>query len=422
MRTTAVGLLLVLLAAVPPASGQEAVQAVDARVVYEGPAPHAFIRDRIQTTVVSVAERLLLGRSVDAARQLQPHLAEAFAVLERVLTGYAVVTVTADIGAATAVVVRLQPRGEVVREAAVRFDLREVPDRLHPLLTVLLQPAGDEIRLLPADLPAASGAWASPLLEEHSRAIIERALAGYTGQVTVVVGTRAVVDAVLRPRDTRVIRNIGIRFRSTTLPNLLLDQHAPAVASLSAFLRGVPVAFALSQTSALERLLTDALRVYPPVQQYGIVATAALQVGETTLVTVLADSTRYRASVEAQLNIGIGAPGPAVVARAGRFIIPGVDTFFELRLVPNTLTFDWDLGSSVAFGPATAVGVSYTVPTSAVTIWTSVGLTPDLTIRGSWNATGHAVEAALRYRLNAFLAWEVVGIPGQVWVRLVSNL
>jgi hypothetical protein len=414
--------LFVLLLAAPPAFGQEAVQRVDVQVVYDGPAPHAIVRDRILATVSSVAERLLLGRSLDAAMQLQPRLAETFVgVLERVITGYTVASAVADVGAVTAVVVRLRPQGPLIAETAVRLDLREVPMRLHALVTVLLQPSTDQMRLLPANLPVAAD-WAFLLLEEQARGIIERGLIGYTAGVTLRSGTAAVIEAAVRPRDTRVIRNVGVRFRSTTMPNLLLDQHAPAVASLSAFLRGVPVAFAADQVSALERIITDDLRAYPPVEQYRMVATASLQVGETTFVTVVADSMSYHASVEAQLNMGAGAPGPAVVARAGRFVTPGVDSFLELRLVPNTLSFDWDLGGSVAIGPATTVGVSYTVPTSAVTVWTSIGLTPDVTVRGSWNTTAQSFEAAVRYRLNAFLAWELVGVPGQVWVRLVSNL
>jgi hypothetical protein len=413
--------LLVLLLAAPPAFGQEAVQRVDVQVLYDGPAPHSFVRDRISATVSSVAERLLLGRSLDAAAQLQPRLAETFiGVLERVVTGYTVVSAVADVGVVTAVAIRLRPEAPLIGEAAVRLDLREIPTRLHALVTVLLQPSTDQMRLLPANLPAAAE-WAFPLLEDRARQIVERDLIGYTAAVT-LRGPAAVIEAAVHPRDTRVIRNVGVRFRSTTMPNLLLDQHAPAVASLSAFLRGVPVAFASDHASALERIITDDLRAYPPVEQYRMVATASLAVGETTFVTVVADSMSYHASVEAQLNIGAGAPGPAIVARAGRFISPGVDTFFELRLVPNTLSFDWDLGGSVALGPATAVGVSYTVPTSEVTVWTTIGLTPDWTVRGSWNTTDRSFEAAVRYRLNAFLAWELVGEPGQVWVRLVSNL
>lgn len=421
MRAIAACVLLVCLLAALPVFGQEAIQRVDTQVVYDGPPPHPVVRDRVLAAVSGVAERLLLGRSLDAARLLQPRLADTFVgVLERVVTGYAVTSAVADIGSVTAVVIRLRPEGAVIREPAVRFDLRDVPERLRALVAVLLQPAETQIRLLPAGLPAAAE-WAMPLLEEQAQTIIERDLAGYTAGVTVSPAP-AVVAAAIRPRDSRVIRNVGVRFRSTTLPNLLLDQHTPAIASLSAFLRGVPVAFAAAQTDALERMITEDLAAYPPIRQYHIVATAALQVGETAFVTVVADSLSYRASVEAHLNIGVGAPGPSLVGRAGRFIAPGIDTFLEFRLVPNTLSLDWDLGAGLSLGPGTSVGLSYTVPTGAVALWTTAGLSPDLTLRASWNTTAQRFEAAVRYRLNAFIAWEVVGVPGQVWLRLVSHL
>ncbi len=422
MRSIACCALLALLLAATPAFGQAAVQRLDVQVIFEGQPPHALVRERVQAAVASVAERLLVGRPLDQATQLQPRLAEAMVgVLERVITGYTIVSAVANVGAVTAVAVRLRPLGDVIRESAVRFDLREIPVRLHGLIPVLLQPVVDQVRLLPLGLPVAAD-WAYPLLEGQAQTLIERGLAGYTAAVSLRAAPDARIEAALRARDTRVIRNIGVRFRSATLPTVLLEQHGPAVASLGSFLRGVPVAFAAEHAGALERILTDDLSAYPPVRQYQIVATAALQLGETTFITVIADSLSYHASVEAQLNVGAGAPGPAIVARVGRFVTPGLDAFLELRIVPNTLSFDWDLGSSVALSPTTTVGLSYTVPTGAVTLWTSVGVGPDITLRGAWKTTGGSFEAAVRYRLNAFLAWEVVGVPGQVWVRLVSNL
>ena len=422
MRPFAYGVLLALLLGEAPALAQATVQRLDVQVVYETETPHAVVQERLRAAVASVAERLLVGRPLEQAMQLQPRLAETMAgVLGRVISGYTVVAAVGDIGAVTAVVVRLRPDGEVIREATVRVDLSEVPTRLHVLVPVLLQPVVDQIRALPFGLPVAAD-WAYPLLEGQAQILVERAVAGYTAAVTLRAAPQAVVGAALRPRDTRLIRNVGVRFRSSSLPSLLLDPHAPAVASLGAFLRGVPVAFAAEHRSALERILTDDLRAYPPVQQYRIVATPVLQVGETTFITVIADSLTYRASVEAHLNVGSGAPGPALIARAGRLVASPLDAFAEIRVVPNTLSFDWDLGARLAVSPTTALGVSYTVTTGAVSLWTSIGVSPDVSVRGTWNTSAHSYEAAVRYRLNDFLAWEVVGVPGQVWVRLVSSL
>ncbi len=169
MRSIACCVLLALLLAATPAFGQAAVQRLDVQVIFEGQPPHALVRERVQAAVASVAERLLVGRPLDQATQLQPRLAEAMVgVLERVITGYTIVSAVANVGAVTAVAVRLRPLGDVIREAAVRFDLREIPVRLHGLIPVLLQPVVDQVRLLPLGLPVAAD-WAYPLLEGQAQ-------------------------------------------------------------------------------------------------------------------------------------------------------------------------------------------------------------------------------------------------------------
>jgi len=253
---------------------------------------------------------------------------------------------------------------------------------------------------------------------------VEAGLAGFTAAVRARVrGDGARVEVGLRPRDTRVVRNIGVRFRSSSIPTMLLDQHGPAVASMADPLRGLPVVFAQAHQQALTRLISADLAAYPPARQYRIIATPVLDVGETTYVIVVADSLVYRGRVEAQLNIGTRAPGPAVVGHLGRRVTPGTEAFLELRLVPNTLSLEWLLGAEVAVSPTVALGASFAVVAQEPTVWTAVRLGLDTGLRGAWNLRTQAFEGALTYRVNEFLSGELIGTSqGEWWLRLTSNL
>lgn len=421
--------LLTLAAALvltSPALGQATVQRIELEVTIDGPPPHAIIRERLRATVQSVIERLLAGRPLDQLTILQPRLGETIAsVVDRVATGYAVSSTSVRLGVTSEVVVRLQPLGPLIREAEVVSDLRAVHSRLHALVAFLSQQSPEpEIRALFTGLPQAALAWAQPILESQAREAVERALAGFTAAVRARVrGESAQVEVVLAPRDTRVIRNIGVRFRSSSIPTMLLDQHNPAVASMAEPLRGLPVAFAQAHRSAIEALIKEDLTAYPPARQYGIIATPALDVAETTFVTVVADSVVYRARVEAQLNVGAQAPGPAVVGHLGRLIASGTEAFVELRLVPTPLSMDWHAGAQITLSPSTAVGASYAIVARETTVWTAVRAGLDTGVRASWNLGTDSFEGALTYRFNEFLSGELIATSrGLWWLRLVSNL
>lgn len=417
---------LAALGAAPPAFGQAVVQRVELQVLIEGPAPHAVIRERLAATVLSVAERLLVGRPLDQVTALGPGLGETIAgVVGRVAAGYAVSSAAVEVASTSLVTVHLRPVGPLIAGVDLAPDLRAVHPRLHDLVGGALRAgAGTEIQALYTALPVGALEWAAPILEARAREAVEAALPGFTAAVQVrVLGERVQAGVVVLPRDTRVVRNIGVRFRSSSIPTMLLDQHGPAVASMAEPLRGLPVAFAQANRAAIEALIRADLSAYPPARQYRIVAVATLDVGETTYVMVVAESRLYRARVEAQLNVGTSAPGPALVGHLGRLITPQAEAFLELRLVPNTLSLEWSLGAQAAVTPSISMGAAYAVVTQETTLWTSVQVGFDTGVRGSWSLRAQTFEGAVTYRFNEFLSGELVATSqGDWWLRLVSNL
>lgn len=405
---------------------QAVVQRVDLQVVIEDPAPHPVVRERLVATVQSVTDRLLLGRPLDQLTPAAPQVGDTIAsVVDRVATGYAVAATAIQTGAVTMVRVQLRAVGPVITAVDVQPDLRVIHARVQPLArNLVVEGAVPRINALYSGLPVAALPWAEPLLEAPARGAVEDALAGFTAAVRVrAQGDRARVDVALLPRDTRVVRNIGVRFRSTSIPTMLLDQHGPAVASMAEPLRGLPVAFAQAHRAVLARLITDDLAAYPPARQYRIIATAALDVGETTFVTVVADSVLYRARVQAELNIGTRAPGPAVVGHLGRALTPGTEVYVDIRLVPNTLSLEWQFGAQMAVAPSATIGAAYAVVAQETTVWAALRLGLDTGLRGTWALRAQAFEGALTYRFNEFLSGELVGTSrGDWWLRLISNL
>ena len=417
--------LAVLGLGVPPVRGQGVVVRVVAVVTFEGDGPHPIIRNRLETTVLSVADRLLTGLPLDQVAALQPKPEETIAnVVDRVAIGYAVVDAAVQVAATTTVTIRLRSVGAVIRDVAVVVELKTVHARVQPVILELWQsgPMG-MVQSLLVGLPVAALDWAGPLVAQHVREMVEIALPGFTASYRLRPAERSTLDLTIVPKDSRVVRNIGVRFRSESIPLLLLDQHAPQVASMADPLRGLPVVFVDAQRAAMEHLLNEDLAAYAPAVEYTVMALARLDVAETLYVYVTAESQMYRARVEAQLNFGPQAPGPAVVARLGRLVSPQLEPFVELRLVPTPLALTGAVGVRIEVSPAAFVAVTYAPTPRETTFWTTVQFSRDVGVRGNWTFPTQVFEGAASFRINEFLAWEFIGnSAGQAWVRLISNL
>src|SRR5258708_4364251 len=119
-------------------------------------------------------------------------------------------------------------------------------------------------------LPVAALDWAGPLVAQQVKEIVEAAVPGFTASYRLRAAEHSILDLTTVPKDSRVIRNIGVRFRSESIPLLLLDQHAPPVASMADPLRGLPVVFVDAQRAAMPHLLNEALPPYPPPVEHTV--------------------------------------------------------------------------------------------------------------------------------------------------------
>lgn len=418
------GLILILLLVAPVAAASGVtVQTIEIRLAVDGGGAPQVVRTRLLETVGTVAQRLLLGRPVDQLRPAQTQLQSTLStVVDRVISGYSVVDTRIEVGATAVIALRLRPDPPLIHTVEV------VPRTgVHPAVAPLVLQPVEQI-LIPAvrglllGLPVGALDWVTPLIVDEVRRAAEEALPGFTVGVRVRPGAQSRVEIELITREGRVVRDIGVRFRSGSIPMLLLEQHAPAVLSLTEPLRGLPVVFAERHRAALERLLRDRLRAYPPVVEYHIVVRPVLHVAETTYLTVVADSLLYLGRVEAEVNVGTRAPAPELRLHLGR-LIGGLEIFGEVVLVPNTLSARYDVGVRYRLNESVDAGLNVTLNAPSTTGWVVYRLSPDLSLRTAYEVHQRRLEGSLRYRFNEFLSGELVGTSrGEYWIRLISNL
>jgi hypothetical protein len=410
-------------AVLAPARAADPVQRVEVRLTVEGGDPHPLIIRRIVEAIGTAAERLLVGRDSEVVSRQEAALAGVLRdVVDRVIRGYRVATLGFQAGATTAVIVHLQPRLPVLADVPVVLAWEAIHQDVQPLVASVLAPALPELRGLLARLPVESLEWAAAIVEQRTAEVVAGAAAGFTatGRVETTPAPRIVVSVAAR--DTRVIRDIGVRFRSTSIPFMLIGQHGPQVASMAEPLRGLPVVFAVAHRARLEALIRERLAAYPPVREYGIVAQPVLQVGEVTYVTVLAESTLYRGRVDVRINFGSGAPTTDVRVQLGR-ALGSIEPYVEVALVPSTLSLRWALGARLDVGSHTTIGYQAGLDGTNQEAFLVHRLSPNMHLRGAYLPSSGEFETTLGYRLNEVFSWEAVATSrGMIWVRLVGSL
>lgn len=399
------------------------VQRIEVALTIDGLPPHALVVRRIVESIGTAAERLLVGRDSEVVARQEAALAGVLReVVDRVVSGYRVTALGFQAGVTTTVVVRVQPRPPVLGDVPVAAAFERIHPDAQPLVRETLEPAMPELRRLLFGLPVDALEWAGPIIERRTTELVEGAALGFTAASRIETAPSARLVLIVAARDARVVRDLGIRFRSSSIPLVLLDQHGPQVASMAEFLRGLPVVFVTTHRERLEVIIAARLAAYPPAREYAIVARPILQVAEVTAITVLADSTLYRGRIEARLNLGTQAPGPDIRVQLGR-ASAGLEPFVELTLFPQTLALRWAVGVRIDTGSDVTVGIKAQLTGEDQEAFLTYRLSPDLSLRGAYFLQTGTAEGTLTYRLNEFLSWEGVATSrGAVWLRVVSNL
>jgi len=412
---------LALLASLAHAA--DPVQRVEVRLTVEGGEPHSLIVQRLVETIGTAAERLLVGRDSEVVARQEAALAGVLReVVDRVVRGYRVTSLSFQPAATTVVLVALQGRPPILGDVPIMVTLQGVHPDAQPLVKGVLEPALPELSRLSTRLPFEALEWAGPIIERRVTEVVEATLVGFTATGRVEGAPAPRIVAIVTARDSRTVRDLGIRFRSSSIPYVLLGPHAPQVTSMAELLRGLPVTFATAQRQRLQELIGERLAAYQPVKDYAIVARPVLQVGEVTFVTVFADSTLYRGRLDARLNFGASAPVPDVRAQLGR-AFGSLEPFVEVRMIPSNLALRTLAGVQFGLSESTTLGFRARLDGDDTEAFVLQRLSADLQLKGAYFVRADTFEVTVAYRFTDFLSWEAVANSrGLIYVSIVSNL
>lgn len=341
-------------------------------------------------------------------------------VVDRILYGYTVKTISMDVGESMSIHLALEPYGKVVQSLETKINYGNISPYGQSLMKTDLgsiQPRLEQM-LLGASLDSLD--WITPLAQKAVRTELEGALPEFTPQIDVVGGDTAKATVYLVPNGNSVSRT-AVTIQSNTLPSVFFYTMHQYYEKKLRQLEGLPVSFVRRHQMMIEKEIQGELNKSRGVIQFGVTMIPTLEVGSETTLQIHVDSSKYILRGEGYLDMGRGVDSVGLRLYTGVHDGPH-DWYVETEFLPNRLEWSFKPSYGYQFTKETKIGYQYGVPNHH-----QYGIVQQ-NIGKRWNAryerdmTAKANEFALSYDVHEYLRLEYVWGDHDRWLRLIGRI
>lgn len=341
-------------------------------------------------------------------------------VVDRILYGYTVKTISMDVGESMSIHLALEPYGKVVQSLETKINYGNISPYGQSLMKTDLgsiQPRLEQM-LLGASLDSLD--WITPLAQKAVRTELEGALPEFTPQIDVVGGDTAKATVYLVPNGNSVSRT-AVTIQSNTLPSVFFYTMRQYYEKKLRQLEGLPVSFVRRHQMMIEKEIQGELNKSRGVTQFGVTMIPTLEVGSETTLQIHVDSSKYILRGEGYLDMGRGVDSVGLRLYTGVHDGPH-DWYVETEFLPNCLEWSFKPSYGYQFTKDTKIGYQYGLPNHH-----QYGIVQQ-TIGNRWNAryerdmTAKANEFAISYDVHEYLRLEYVWGDHDRWLRLIGRI
>ncbi|HWR09160.1 hypothetical protein [Sporomusa sp.] len=416
--------LVVLLLSLWTGTGLAAPTTVDkiAVTIIAAEQPPARVAKRMTASVTTVGTQMLVGRTISDVETNQGSYEKLVReIFDRVLVGYTVGQVSITPGTTTHIEVTVVPWGDVVRDVALEIDISGLSPDLGDLIKKDMGQVEDQVANVLIGLPVDSVEWAGGVSTAVIRELLANQLPEFRSNLEITAGQKTNIRLSLIPIGP-VIDNVHVAMRSRTIPNVLLARASPAVSGATGMLRGLPVAFVERHKDYFTDKVTAAAASHPITSQYGLTLIPVIDPGKDTEITLNAETTKYRVTLEGSLDMGREEDNTSAKLHFGKFTGSRDEVFLEVKFLPDNLNWEFEPGWGHKFTQNTMAGVRYNLSEQESILWVNQYVGSNWTIRVEHTPKSNYNELGIRYKLHDFLSTEYVITEKENWLRLVANL
>lgn len=388
----------------------------------EAPPPPRAAK-RMEASISVIGQNVLIGKKVDELndkRSAYENLVKE--VFDRVLVGYSVQSVRINSGTTTAIDVTIAPWGDVVKDVALEINFVGLSPEVAAMARKDLGDIEDAVNNVLVGLPVDAVEWAGGVSKSVIREMLAQELPEFYAAFDIIPGPRTVVKLSLTPLGPTV-QDVKVSLKSQTVPNLLLLSARPTVEEAGKVMQGLPVAFVERHRDYFTAKVNVAAASRPAAKRYGLTIMPVINAGTETNVTVTANTTKYKFTLEGYLDVGRDSnDNTSARLHAGKFVGQRDEAFVEVDFMPNSVTWQFLPGWGHQITPDTIAGMKYNLNEKQNVLWINHRLTSDWSLRLEHIPEISQNEVAIRYKLHDFLSAEYVMGDEDHWIRLVGNL
>lgn len=382
----------------------------------------AVLAKRMTAAVQTAADKLYIGVDTDVVQAGEATYHKVTTdIIDRILYGYTVESLTITPGTTSELAVRLRPYGQTIQTVDVAVEYGNLTPTAQQLVAqdvAFVEPRIEQILL---GAPLDSLDWVSAVTSQLVRNELEGALPEFIPQVDITPGTHTKVRVYLIPQGA-VVRHSSTEIASNTLPSSIFFATKRYYDNYLVGFEGVPVAFIARHEGDILSQVQQGLNNSRASERFGISMMPSLQLGTDLLLKIQVDSSRYIVRGEAYLDMGSEAEH-----NVGFKLFTGVkqgrgDWYLETNFFPDS--YKWSFYPSYAYHitPDTTIAYQYNLSDKYSRAWLRQDIGERWHVRAQRDFGINHNEFGLAYDLNNYLTLEYVVTEDNKWLRLIGYI
>ncbi|WP_196607279.1 hypothetical protein [Pectinatus frisingensis] len=400
---------------------------IGVNVISSGQLPLS-VKDRMQDSVTVIARQLISGKTMeDIAANKSQYESVIKDVFNKILVGYTVKRVTITGNNDIAVSVELLPWDDTIKSVSVQVKTDGVSPEIGELALTDIKDIGSLFQADLYGLPIDAIDWTNGILKHSLNNFMLIHLPEFRADFEMNPGIATDVTVTIYPRMP-VIRNIDLKMRSESMPNLYLLQERLFCQSQTDVLLGVPIAFVERHKKYFTTKIGNALDREAAFKAVDMHTSVDIVTGEKTYITTHSDAAKYNVNIEGWADFGRNDNDNNNIMyriHLGRYLMDKHEIFSQIFIKPQETQVDWAAGYYYHFSDKWRTGGRYFFADKTWSIDTQRIFNKRWSTRFDYLPAKSSWQGAIRYNVHDFIGleyiWERDDGKDDRWIRLIGN-
>ncbi|WP_196593089.1 ABC transporter permease [Pectinatus sottacetonis] len=395
-------------------------------IVTSGRLP-VLIKNRMERSVTVIADQLMSGKQfadiTDKKIQYENIIKDVF---DKILIGYTVSNVNIYFDKSNVyVTINLLPWNDVITNVDVDIKTDGVSADIANLAISDIQGVDELFKNNLCGLPVDAVDWTNGVLKRSLDDFMKIHLPEFRADFEMTPGINTKITITIYPRMP-VVRNIDLKMRSSSMPNIYLLQERLYFQEQTNILLGVPVDFVERHKKYFAVRLTKTLDKQKAFSMVKMHTTVDIEPGEKTYITTHSDTDRYNINLEGWVDFGRNNDNDSIYrAHLGKNINKKNEVFSEVFFKPQDAVVKWAVGYDYHFNDQWKLGGRYFFRDGIKTIDVQRKFNNRWQGRFNYLLTKDSWETAIRYRIHDFVGleyiWQNLDNRESKWIRLIGT-